>query len=190
MDNVKRLPDAYYKGKDGNNYKLLHLNELAADEFANEMENVNNSLDIMQATGRTLDLFGASVGIRRENRNDSKYRLAILTQIGRNISDGSYDKILTLLAHLFNCEESDIIIRETDISGEIEVVSIPFEVINNAGYSVKDAVNMMESLLAICVRVKKGFFEGTFEFGDGYDENTGFGNIEQTKGGFLGRLYY
>ena len=100
MDNVKRLPDAYYKGKNGNNYKLLHLNELAADEFANEMENVNNSLDIMQATGRTLDLFGASVGIRRENRNDSKYRLAILTQIGRNISDGSYDKILTLLAHL------------------------------------------------------------------------------------------
>ncbi len=190
VDNIKLLPDAYYKGRDGNNYKLLHINELAIAEFAKHSQEVLNSLDIMQATGRTLDLFGSSVGVERGALDDNKFRLAILTQIGKNTSNGNYDSIVTLLAKIFDCSKSDININETDTSCEVEIINIPFATIQNAGYGVQDAIRMIEALLPVCVKVKNGFFSGTFEFGDGYDESTGFGNIEQTIGGFFGRLYY
>ena len=47
-------------------------------------------------------------------------------------------------------------------------------------------------LLPIGVGVSASNFNGTFEFADTateYDENAGFGNIEQTIGGYMGLLY-
>lgn len=46
---------------------------------------------------------------------------------------------------------------------------------------------MIESLLPICVTLEADNFEGTFEFADvdnEYDKAKGFGNIEQTIGGY------
>ena len=80
-DNVRKLPDAYYKGKDGNNYKLLQLNELSAQMLDKDMTDVLNSLDIEQATGATLDLYGQMLGQERGSLNDYQYRLVIKNKI-------------------------------------------------------------------------------------------------------------
>ncbi len=188
MANVKRLPDAYYKGKDGNNYKLLHLNELAINELNTDTTEILNSLDIMQATGKTLDLYGETVQQKRGALNDEQYRLMILTKIGRNICQGDYNSIMRLLIQMFDCEQGDIILKESN-DCTITIEKFPLEVLINAGFSSKQAIQMIEMLLPICVSVSDGNFEGTFEFADfddEYDEEKGFGNIEQTIGGYLG----
>ena len=48
---------------------------------------------------------------------------------------------------------------------------------------------MIESLLPICVTLSADNFEGTFEFSDAadeYDKLAGFGDADQTIGGYLG----
>ena len=48
---------------------------------------------------------------------------------------------------------------------------------------------MVELLMPIGVTIENANFEGTFEFAETateYDENAGFGNIEQTIGGYMG----
>lgn len=220
MDNVKRLPDAYFKGKDGNNYKLLHLNELAVDVFSKDLTDVLNCLDIMQATGKTLDLYGGSVDQKRGVLNDTQYRLMILTKIGKNICQGDYNSVVELLTQMFHCDKGDIILRDSSEPCRVVVEKLPLEVLINAGFSSEQAITMIELLLPVCVKLSDANFEGTFEFGNivrsstyenfstftyqkletktysqmeetysqEYDENKGFGNIEQTIGGYFGLI--
>lgn len=166
MNNVKRLPDAYYKGKDGNNYKLLHLNELAADEFSKDLTDVLNCLDLMQATGKTLDLYGEMVEQKRGMLNDTQYRLMILTKIGKNICQGDYNSVIELLTQMFNCQKGDIILKDSTEPCRVVIDKFPLEVLINAGFSSSQAVTMIELLLPVCVKISDGNFEGTFEFGE------------------------
>lgn len=220
MGNVKRLPDAYYKGADSNNYKLLHLNELAVNVFSKDLTDVLNCLDIMQATGKTLDLYGGSVDQKRGVLNDTQYRLMILTKIGKNICQGDYNSVVELLTQMFHCDKGDIILRDSSEPCRVVVEKLPLEVLINAGFSSEQAITMIELLLPVCVKLSDANFEGTFEFGNivrsstyenfstftyqkletktysqmeetysqEYDENKGFGNIEQTIGGYFGLI--
>lgn len=218
MNNVKRLPDAYYKGTDGNNYKLLNLNELAADEFSKDLTDVLNCLDLMQATGKTLDIYGEMVEQKRGILNDTQYRLMILNKIGKNICQSDYNSVIELLTQMFNCQKCDIILKDSTEPCRVSIEKFPLEVLINAGFSSAQAITMIELLLPVCVKLSDGNFEGTFEFGgiaggytyetfsnftyqeletktytqmeeiysQEYDENKGFGNIEQTIGGYFG----
>lgn len=222
MDNVKRLPDAYFKGTDGNNYKLLHLNELAINVFSKDLTDVLNCLSIMQATGKTLDLYGETVGQKRGALNDIQYRLMILIKIGKNISQSDYNSVIELLTQIFNCKKGDIILKDVDRLTTSECVGVkiekfPLKVLGNAGFNGVQAVTLIEQLLPVCVKLSSDSnFEGTFELGDiiqtvtysdlsnltyqeistityeqmefypcEYDKNKGFGNVEQTIGGYL-----
>lgn len=212
MDNVKRLPDAYYKGEDGNNYKLLRLNELVADDLKEDMTAVENCLDVMKCTGKTLDLYGEMVGQSRGKLDDAQYRLLILNKIGRNLCGGNYDSVVALLAQMFNAERSDIIFAEAEDPCKVKIVKFPLDLLTNAGFSGEQTVLIIEMLLPICIRLTEIEFNGTFEFMDGaltygemaastygdmnnvicellpifdYDADAGFGNIAQTIGGTL-----
>lgn len=212
MDNVKRLPDAYYKGEDGNNYKLLHLNELAVTEFKTDMAAVSDCLDVMKSTGKTLDLYGEMVGQSRGKLDDAQYRLLILNKIGRNLCKGNYNDVIALLAQMFNAELSDIVFTEAEDPCKITIVKFPLDLLTNAGFSGEQTVLIIEMLLPVCIRLTDIEFNGTFEFMDGaltygemaastygdmnnvicellptfdYDAAAGFGNIEQTIGGTL-----
>lgn len=218
MDNVKRLPDAYYKGADGNNYKLLHLNELAFDIFSKDLTDVLNCLDIMQATGKTLDLYGEMLDQKRGVLDDTQYRLMILNRVAQNICQGDYNSVVELLTQMFHCDKGDIILKDSSEPCRVVVEKLPLEVLINAGFSSQQAITMIELLLPVCVKLSDANFEGTFEFGgigrgstyetfstfiyqeletktytqmeetysQEYDENKGFGNIEQTIGGYFG----
>lgn len=217
MDNVKRLPDAYYKGADGNNYKLLHLNELAVNVFSKDLTDVLNCLDIMQATGKTLDLYGKMLDQKRGALDDTQYRLMILNRVAKNICQGDYNSVVELLTQMFRCNKGDIILRDSSEPCRVVVEKLPLEVLINAGFSSEQAITMIELLLPVCVKLSDINFEGTFELGcistvcdyetfcsfsyqelvakiyaqiegQEYDENKGFGNIEQTIGGYLGLL--
>lgn len=214
-DNVKKLPDAYYKGKDGNNYKLLHLNELSAQVLDKDMSDVLNSLDIEQATGATLDLYGQMLGQERGSLNDYQYRLVIKNRIGENMCQGDFKSVLRLLAQIFDCDVKDIAIQEV-ATNKIDIKRLSLKALSKAGFTGEQAIEMVERILPVCVKVNSANIEGTFEFGDvgyqqyqqiealtyqnletktyqdlengSYDETKGFGNIEQAIGGYFGLL--
>ncbi len=192
MANVKKLPDAYYKGTDGNNYKLLHLNELAVSDCKQDLTDVLNCLDIMQATGKTLDLYGEIVNQKRGVLNDTQYRMMILNKVGKNLCQGDYNSVIKLLAQSFNCSPSDIILEDSTTEPcSVVVAKFPLDILINAGFSSTQAVELIKQLLPVCVTISDGNFEGTFEFSETeseYDEATGFANEAQTIGGYFGLL--
>ena len=214
-DNVKKLPDAYYKGKDGNNYKLLHLNELSAQVLDKDMSDVLNSLDIEQATGATLDLYGQMLGQERGSLNDYQYRLVIKNKIAENMCQGDFNSVLELLSQIFDCDVKDIAIQEV-ATNKIDIKRLSLKALSKAGFTGEQAIEMVERILPVCVKINSANIEGTFEFGDvgyqqyqqiealtyqnletktyqdlengSYDETKGFGNIEQAIGGYFGLL--
>lgn len=165
MNNVKRLPDAYYKGTDGNNYKLLYLNELAATDLLHDITAALNCLDIYQATGKTLDLYGEMLGQHRGALDDAQYKLLILNKVGKNICQGDYNSVVELLAKMFKCSKDEIIITDSDSTLKVTLAKFPLEILLNAGFSGAQAVTIIEMLLPVCVKLTDINFQGTFEFG-------------------------
>lgn len=191
MNNVEKLPSSYAREKTSNNYKLLNLNEQAVEQLKKDMNDVLNALDITQATGRTLELYGEMVGQKRGTLNDEQYRYMILTRMGMNVVQGNYDTVIESAMSIFNCKASDIILQDGKMPCRVEVVTFPLEVLVSAGFSSEQAVALLESLLPAGVTIETANFGGTFEFADTadeYDELAGFANIEQTIGGYFGLL--
>lgn len=191
---VERLPDCYRKDEDSNNHKLLELERLATEELRLDIKTVLDSLDLNQANGNTLDLYGDMLGQRRGLLNDEQYRYMILARIGRNVVQGDYNSVISTLILMFGSQAGDITLDDLEIvEGErpcvVRLTKFPVYVLINAGFSSRQAVAMIESLLPVCVTLSADNFEGTFEFADTadvYDEQAGFGNIGQTIGGYLG----
>lgn len=191
MSNVHKLPDSYAKGINSNNYKLLNLNEQAIADVKTDAEAVYNALDIQSATGRTLELYGEMVGQQRGALNDAQYRYMIFTRIGRNVAQGNYATVIECLRQVFNCEANQIVMRDGVEPCTVTLETFPLHVLVNAGFSSTQAIAMIESLLPIGVCINDANFDGTFEFADTadeYDTTTGFADIEQTMGGYLGLL--
>lgn len=191
MSNVNKLPDSYAKDRESNNYKLLNLNEQAVAVAKTDAQAIFDALDVQKATGHTLDLYGEMVGQQRGALNDVQYRLMILTRVGINVVQGNYATTINMLKRIFNCEPSEIFIRDGVKPCTIEVVSFPLGALTEAGFTSRQAVEMIESLMPVGVTVDGANFDGTFEFAetaDEYDEAAGFANMEQTIGGYLGLL--
>lgn len=196
MKQVGRLPDCYRKDTDSNNYKLLELGAAAARGLREDIAQVRDMLDLNQVKGRTLDLYGDMLGQRRGLLNDEQYRYMLFARIGRNVVQGDYNSILNTLVLMFNSQKGDITLDDLDIAEEerpcvVKLTKFPIFVLVNAGFSSRQAVSMIESLLPICVTLAADNFEGTFEFAelDGeYDADKGFADVAQTVGGYLGLL--
>lgn len=218
-NNIKRLPDAYRKDENSNNYKLLRLNELATQQLQEDCQSVLDTLDLNLATGKTLDLYGQMLGQKRGGLNDLQYRLVLLNKIGANICQGDYNSTVSTLAQIFNCSIKDIALKDVE-TNKIDVVKLSVNTLVNAGFTGERAIEMIELLLPVCVSVNQANCEGTFEFGGleqanykglseltyaslsrytytdlesgeiclEYDENLGFGNIEQSIGGYFGDI--
>jgi hypothetical protein len=190
MSNVNKLPDCYAK-KGSNNEKLLLLNELAVSDAKTDARAIFDSLDIQNATGHTLDLYGETVGQSRGALNDIQYRILILTRIGINTVQGDYPTTMQILSQIFNCNPKEIILRDGDKDCTVVIKTFPLDILVNAGFSSGQAIELIESLLPVGVTIDGANFNGTFEFSDSadeYDETAGFANVEQTIGGYLGLL--
>jgi len=196
MRPVERLPDCYRKDPDSNNMKVLELGRQAAEQLRADIQRVLESLDLSHATGKTLDLYGDMLGQRRGLLNDEQYRYMLLTRIGRNVVQGDYQSIMNALVLMFGSSQGDISLDDLELGEEerpcvVKLTKFPIAVLVNAGFSSRQAVQMIESLLPICITLAADNFEGTFEFAElagDYSEEAGFANLEQTIGGYFGLL--
>lgn len=188
------MPDCYRKDQESNNVKILELGRLAAEQLRADIRAVLESLDLGHATGKTLDLYGDMLGQRRGLLNDEQYRYMLLSKIGRNTVQGDYNSIMGTLVLMFGSQMGDITLDDLEVEEEerpcvVRLTKFPVQILISAGFSSRQAVAMIESLLPICVTLAADNFEGTFEFAESagaYDELAGFGNVEQTIGGYLG----
>lgn len=186
---IHRLPDAYAKDIDSNNYKLLQLADYLYTDHRKDLSEILESRDIHNAHGKTLDKYGEMVGQGREGAIDEQYRIKILNQIGRQRSTGSCNDIIRLVAQTLSAEIGSFSLVEKD-NATIAIDGLATEILEKSGLELSDVKNIINDILPIGVGIAGIGFTGTFEFGtiDDYDENKGFGDIAQTVGGTLGSI--
>lgn len=186
---VKNLPDAYRKTADSNNRKILEIEKRAMDDLRAGLQGVSDCLDLEQATGKTLDLFGEIYGQARGLATDEQYRVMIKAKIARQYARSDHDSIVTAISSAFGCEPKEILLVEPEGACSVRVEELPFEKLNKNGIDIITAVQIVSRLIPAGVQLESLNFSGTFEFGGTdmvYDEEAGFGNEEQTIGGTLG----
>lgn len=188
----KNLPDAYRKDEGSNNWKLLQIEKRAMDDLRAAIREVYNSLDIDQATGKTLDMFGDMFDQPRGMATDEQYRVMIKAKIVRNRTGSDHDSIVRAICAAFGCEPSEVLLVEPEGTCSVRVENLPFAKLNSSGIDAITAVQIVKRMIPAGVQLENLNFTGTFEFGSTameYDEKAGFGNIEQTIGGELGYIF-
>lgn len=196
MNNIKYLPDAYDKKESSNLYKLLLLRQMARQDILKDIADIAESRDINKAYGKTLDEYGKMLKQKRGVLNDEQYRYMLFAKIGRNIVKSDYKSLMNVIVQMFNAQQGDIslddlVLEESEQACVLKLSKFPLINLLQAGFSSRQAVQMIEMLLPICVTLSADNFEGTFEFSDSddvYNVTTGFGDVEQTIGGYLGLL--
>lgn len=186
---VKNLPDAYRKTGDSNHRKILEIEKRAMDRLRSGIREVYDSFDLDKATGKNLDLFGEMFDQPRGMATDEQYRIMIKARITRNLAGSDHDSIVHAICATFDCDPAEVLLVEPEGTCSVRVESLPFDKLNSSGIDSMTALQIVSRLIPAGVQLESLNFAGTFEFGPTdmvYDESAGFGNVEQTIGGFLG----
>ena len=189
---VKNLPDAYYKASSSNNAKILDIEHDAMGILRDAVTAINDSLDIDNAYGATLDLYGEMIGQDRGKTTDEQYRVLIKNRLARNCSNADYNSVVRAICATFACGPSDIVLTELDEPCKLRLEGLPITQLVESNLSIDAAVQIVFGLMPAGVQLESVDFSGTFEFSGGtelvYDEESGFADDEQTIGGYLGLL--
>lgn len=190
-DLAKNLPDAYRKDADSNNAKILAIEKDAMDSLRVTLQTISDSLDIDKAVGSTLDLYGDMLGQGRGAATDEQYRVMLKAKITRNLANGDHDSIVRAICATFGCEPGDVQLIELDKPCAVKIGGLPFANLNSSNIDLDTAVHIIFRLMPAGVSLETLDFTGTFEFGGTdmiYDAESGFGDVEQTIGGYLGHV--
>ena len=189
-NHVKNLSDAFLKTAESNNFKILEIERVTCNDLRATLQQVSDILDINNAKGKTLDLYGERVGQVRGLADDDKYLLMIKAKIMQSLSNGSHQSIVNAICLTLNCDPSQVFLVDDEETCTVNIVSLPLEIINKAGLSTSQTVAIVQRMLPVGVSLTSFLFEGTFEFSNNendYDEEKGFCDVEGgTIGGYLG----
>lgn len=196
FDNLAdNLPDSYSKQTDSNNYKILSVEQVTAASLRKDIKDTEAILDINNAKGKTLELYGEMLNQPRGQASDDQYLFMIRSKIMRNISGGDYNSVIKAICATFNCKASEVFIKEKEAPCTVEIVSLPLGTLNTAGLTSKQTVELIKRLLPVCISIESFYFDGTFTFAENeetseYDEQAGFCDVESgTVGGYFGDFY-
>ena len=127
---VKNLPDAYAKGSESNNRKILDIEKSAADSLRQSITAIYDSLDLDKATGKTLDMYGEIVGQERGRATDEQYRVLIKSRIVRNLANGDYNSIVHAIAITLGCQPTEISLIELEDPCKVQLGELPYSILN------------------------------------------------------------
>lgn len=151
---VKNLPDAYRKDKDSNNYKILAIEQHSAQKLYKDINDVFNSLDIWQATGKTLDLYGEMYNLTRGNLTDEQYRMNILLRIAQSRAGGSHTSIVKALSAAMGVPVENFRLKDGKTSGNVVIDQLPYDVFQNAGIEPLKVLDMLKAFLGAGIGVE------------------------------------
>lgn len=106
------LTSAYNRDESGNIGKLLRLYADTLQEVQTTLEIIRSWHDIEQACGTTLDRIGLTYGVPRAASDDAYYRLRIKVKVSAQISGGTADTIIGVVAALLGIDMTHIRIHE------------------------------------------------------------------------------
>lgn len=159
MNNAKKLPDAYAKNTDSNIYKLLQLVNLLHNDLRIDLQSIDESRDIQNATGRTLDKYGEMISVSRGGATDEQYRTKILSQIARYVTESDCNSVISAIAHIFDVPVTDISIIEGDMN--VEILGLTMEMLEKSGYKSREIEAMIRGVIPIGVEMSSPKYAGT-----------------------------
>lgn len=198
---VNNLPDYYEKSKSSNNYKLLEIEKVSVDTLDNDIKDLLEMLEIDNAVGKTLDMYGEMVNQQRGLATDDQYRFMIRSKIMQNLSTGDYGSVLKALYMTFGCDPADISIAQSEQPCVVAVKKVPIEIISKAGLNVRQTVQLIQRLIPVGITIETFNFTGTFEFSasendmetdgkiKGFTDTEDNITVSSATGGYLGEIY-
>lgn len=185
------LPDAFRRSPDSNNYKLLQVEKYIIDAVNDVLTSVFDILDIDNAKGVVLDMYGAKHQVPRGKSTDKQYLLRIKSKIARSLCEGDRNSVADAVAYILSADATQVQIRSGAETGTAELVDIPLHLLIEANVSPSEIDDLLGVLLPEGVRLTGTQYSGTFEFSDtddDYDADAGFADISGTIGGYFGLL--
>ena len=186
---VERLPDAYAKGEDSNNYRILNLQQQLFETVLEDIDMLEKVLDLGLAFGKVLDLYGELLGQKRCGLMDEQYRMILRNCLVKNRADGDWESVTQGIEAMFGTKTGEVVLEERAQPGVVWLKKCPYTTLLRIGLETRRVVELMETLLAVGVRLEADNFEGTFTFcgqENTYDSRLGFGDREGTIGGYFG----
>lgn len=188
---ARNLPDAYSKGRESNNAKILEIEKSTLDLLREEIFVLYEALDLDNAKGATLDLYGEMVGQERGVATDEQYLMLIKNRIIRNFANADHNSIVNAICMTFGGDPSEVILTEHEDPCKVTLEGLPLSKINESNLDVNTAVQIVNGLMPAGVFMEAMEFSGTFEFSGEelvYDEQAGFADEAETIGGYWGLL--
>ncbi len=188
---LRRITDNYSKDPDSNVGKLLNIAATEIEDLEETANKIRLWRDIDEAEGETLDRIGYNVQQWRGQASDPVYRILIKSKIARNLSDGSINTIIEVLAITLDTEEENIIVQELwETESAAIQVDVPTALLNEVGFSFTQFGRLVNRIVAAGVRANV-LLQGTFEFSETLesDNEAGFSDTNQEVGGYLGAVY-
>ncbi|MFL0584728.1 hypothetical protein ACH0B6_19340 [Solibacillus silvestris] len=198
---VNRFVDYFKKDSTSNIAKLMHIFSDQLLQLQETTERVADWRDIDNAQGKALDDIGSNVNQPRGKATDEVYRILLKSKIARNLSDGSINTIINVIAVALSVPPSQIRIVEKwhdELEPEpaaLKLIEMPLQRINEAGLDPINFVRIVQKTVAAGIKVDAIELAGTFEFGDAnvssnFDVSKGFGDInDESIGGYFGAVY-
>lgn len=188
---VSNLPDTFRQDENSNNYKLFAIEQSIYKKIYDMLQSVFNILDIDNATGETLDMYGKRLNLKRGNLNDLQYLIQLKAKIAQSLCDGSHDGIVKALAYVLSSTADKMKLVEGDKKNTIKIKDIPLTLLFEAKFTSDQITAMVENLLPVGVHISQAEFSGTFEFAateNEQDNTKGFADADGSIGGYFGLL--
>lgn len=114
MFNIKSIMEkfSHYFKRRGNLRKLMQIFSDELTILQKTIDRVNEWRDIDKAEGQTLDDIGTNVKRYRGKLNDAFYRVLLKAKIAQNLSDGTINTMIKIIALMLSMDSKKVRIKE------------------------------------------------------------------------------
>src|SRR6056297_3192490 len=141
-----KLPSFYNLKYDSNLSKLISIFEDEINELNQNNLDLKTIINIENAYGKNLDYIGTILQQPRGELTDEVYRVVLRGAIAKNTSDGSVNKLISVISNMLNTDVSGIVIEQNpdDEPSEIYVVA-PLEAVGTTGITRSQFISIMNN---------------------------------------------
>ncbi|PFR93530.1 hypothetical protein COK39_17725 [Priestia megaterium] len=192
-DWFSKLTDEFIKTENTVLGKIFSLLDDEINQLKDTFTRIEEWRDLNNAQGKTLDFIGNDVGQKRGKTNDAVYRSLIKSKIARDRSDGTFNKVIEVLAQTLDCSPNEFQLHSADEPAAVYMTNAPIDTIYNAGLTPYTFTNIVQSTVSGGVKVQSIQMDGTFELSSlaEFEDNPGGNNglsstTSPSQGGTLG----
>lgn len=102
---LAEISDHWYKGTDGNLYKLIDAFNSKVNEIEQATEQVEDSIELAKSKGYVLDMHGADRQVPRTSDDDDFYRFMISIRSMLAKATGSFSNIKEITNHALQTDD-------------------------------------------------------------------------------------